>query len=611
MEANQHEREHKPEGGQGNGPESASDHAVQPEPLPVFGGAKLSADFVEALPELALEWRAAEVPDPHVLVLNDDLARELQLDPGDLRSESGAQFLVGRALAAGSRPAAQLYAGHQFGGYSPLLGDGRALLLGEIHHLDGTLRDLHLKGSGRTPPARGDGLAAVGPMLREYLVSEAMHALGIPTTRALAVTATGRRVLRDDFLHDNLLPGAVLTRVAASHLRVGTFQYARATRNADLLRRLVRFAIHRHAPHLELSETPALDLLREVVRRQAELVASWTLVGFVHGVMNTDNMTISGETIDYGPCAFIDAYDPGAVFSSIDHEGRYAFANQRAVAKWNLARFAESLLPMLISECGSGVAAGGVAVGGGSEAEAEEDADAGGAAAPDAAAQDAAIEAATGALAEFDDIFDAAWVAGMRAKLGLAGAPGAPGASGGPGESGASSADGAHTALSFHGVPGATDQIVAELARDLLQHLHETQADYTGSFRELAAIAEAERLQRAAVDHGSSRAPSPDLAVDMKAVEPRLTFPEQWIARWIALGPDSDAMNRVNPIYIPRNHLLDAALEAATDGDLGPFEKLLAHVTHPYDERPGDAEGAQYANPAPPGASRFITYCGT
>lgn len=599
MEANQHA--HEPEGGgrlgrgeghgqgqgEGEGPDPAHHRAEPPEPLPVFGGATLSADFVEALPELALEWRAAEVPDPHVLVLNDDLARELQLDPGDLRSESGAQFLVGRALAAGSRPAAQLYAGHQFGGYSPLLGDGRALLLGEIHHLDGTLRDLHLKGSGRTPPARGDGLAAVGPMLREYLVSEAMHALGIPTTRALAVTATGRRVLRDDFLHDNLLPGAVLTRVAASHLRVGTFQYARATRNADLLRRLVRFAIHRHAPHLELSETPALDLLREVVRRQAELVASWTLVGFVHGVMNTDNMTISGETIDYGPCAFIDAYDPGAVFSSIDHEGRYAFANQRAVAKWNLARFAESLLPMLISECGSGVAAGA--------ADSE----------PDAAAQDAAIEAATGALAEFDGIFDAAWVAGMRAKLGLAGAPGAPR------ESGASSADGAHTAPGFHGVLATTDKVVAELARDLLKHMRDTGADYTGTFRELARIAEAERLQRAAVDHGSSRATSPDLAVDMMAVEPRLTFPEQWIARWLVLGPDPDAMNRVNPIYIPRNHLLDAALEAATDGDLAPFAALLEHVTHPYDELPGGGEGAQYANPAPPGAGRFITYCGT
>ena len=598
MEANQHEHKPEPEPerggrvghGEGNGPRTERERAVQPEALPVFGGATLTADFVEALPELAIEWRAAKVPDPHLLVLNDDLARDLQLDPGDLRSESGAQFLVGRALAAGSRPAAQLYAGHQFGGYSPLLGDGRALLLGEIRCEDGTLRDLHLKGSGRTPPARGDGFAAVGPMLREYLVSEAMHALGIPTTRALAVTATGRRVLRDDFLHDNLLPGAVLTRVAASHLRVGTFQYARATRNADLLRRLVRFAIHRHAPHLELSETPALDLLREVVRRQAELVASWTLVGFVHGVMNTDNMTISGETIDYGPCAFIDAYDPGAVFSSIDHEGRYAFANQRAVAKWNLARFAESLLPMLISECGSGAAVGGAAARGisGPEPEPEPYADgaanaAGGAAEPDAdpqlaaAAQDAAIAAATGALAEFDGIFDAAWVAGMRAKLGLVDA-------------------------------AAGGLVVAELARDLLKHMRDTGADYTGTFRALARIAEAERLQRAAVDRGSSHAASPDLAVDVMAVEPRLTFPEQWIARWLALGPDSDAMNRVNPIYIPRNHLLDAALEAATDGDLAPFTALLARVTRPFEEQPGAAE---YTSPAPPGAGRFITYCGT
>ncbi len=516
------------------------DGPAQPalEHLPEYPGIALSADFLAALPELAIEWRAAVAPDPQVLMLNDALARELGLNPAELRAAAGAEFLVGRALAEGSRPVAQLYAGHQFGGYSPLLGDGRALLLGELRDRSGAVRDLHLKGSGPTPPARGDGFAAVGPMLREYLVSEAMHALGIPTTRALAVTATGRSIWRDDFRRDNRLPGAVLARVAASHLRVGSFQLARARRDAGLLQRLVRFAIHRHAPQLAASTTPALELLREVVRRQAELVAAWMLVGFVHGVMNTDNMTISGETIDYGPCAFLDAYDPQAVFSSIDHEGRYAFANQRPIAKWNLARFAESLLPAIVAEGGSALPGGGEPAGGG-----------------DDAALEVAVATASAALAEFDAHFDAAWIAGMRAKLGLADA-------------------------------AADDVAVAELARDLLQHLRDTRADHTGSFRALAAVA--------------AGSPGP--------ADAEFAPPADWLSRWLAYAPDAAAMNRVNPIYIPRNHLLDAALEAATDGDLAPFERLLNLVTHPFDEQPGaDA----YALPAPPGAGRFVTYCGT
>jgi serine/tyrosine/threonine adenylyltransferase len=299
--------------------------------------------FARELSELAVPWQAEEAPDPILLVLNGELARELGLDPEYLQSPEGVRLLLGNHIPAGATPVAQAYAGHQFGGYSPLLGDGRALLLGEVADVHGRLRDLHLKGSGRTPFARaGDGRAVVGPMLREYVVSEAMYALGIPTTRSLAVTATGRPVRRE-----TMLPGAVLARVASSHLRVGSFQYARATENMDLLRRLADHAISRHHPSAAQSDNPYLALFEAVVAAQASLVAQWMLVGFVHGVMNTDNMTISGETIDYGPCAFMDAFNPAAVYSSIDVGGRYAYANQPVVAEWNLARLAEAMLPLI------------------------------------------------------------------------------------------------------------------------------------------------------------------------------------------------------------------------------------------------------------------------
>ena len=268
------------------------------------------------MPGLSLPWTAAPVPAPELLVLNEELAAELGVDAAALREPAGVALLVGHGLPDGVTPVAQAYAGHQFGQYVPRLGDGRALLLGEVIDTAGRRRDLHLKGSGRTPFARGgDGKAAVGPMLREYLIGEAMHGLGIPTTRALAVVATGERVLREE----RPLPGAVLCRVAASHLRVGTFQFAAATGDRDLLRRLADHAIARHHPEAADAAQPYLELYRRVVEAQAELVARWMLVGFIHGVMNTDNMTISGETIDYGPCAFIDAFDPATVFSSIDH----------------------------------------------------------------------------------------------------------------------------------------------------------------------------------------------------------------------------------------------------------------------------------------------------
>ncbi|MGY1802412.1 YdiU family protein [Blastococcus sp. SYSU D00922] len=477
----------------------------------------LDDSFARELPELALDWQAEAAPDPRLLALNEPLAAELGLDPEELRTPEGLRFLVGEAVPPGAHPVAQAYAGHQFGGYTPRLGDGRALLLGEFVAPDGSRRDLHLKGSGRTPFARGgDGLAAVGPMLREYVVSEAMHALGIPTTRSLAVVGTGRHVHRE-----TLLPGAVLARVAASHLRVGSFQYARATGDVDLLRRLADHAIARHHPTAADAEQPYLAFFEAVVAAQADLVAHWMLVGFVHGVMNTDNMTISGETIDYGPCAFMDAFDPATVYSSIDHGGRYAYGNQPVVAEWNLARLAEALLPLL-----------------------DED-------------QEKAIPIAVEALGGFRPRYNATWSAGMRAKLGL---------------------------------PEDVDPAVAgPLVDDLLSLLARDHVDATSFYRALASAA-----------RGDAE-PARLLFLDLAGFD-------AWTARWRELGPDADAMDRVNPVYIPRNHLVEEALEAATAGDLDPLGRLLDAVTEPYAERPGLE---RYAAPAPQDFGAYRTFCGT
>ena len=288
-------------------------------------------------------WRPAVVPAPQWLFRNQALAEELDLDASALEGEAGAALFAGNTVPEGAEPLAQVYAGHQFGGFSPQLGDGRAVLLGEVIDRAGQRRDIAFKGSGRTPYSRGgDGKAAIGPMLREVLISESMHALGIPTTRALAVVATGEPVRRE-----RMLPGAVLTRVAASHIRVGTFEFFAARNDEESLRRLAEYTIARHDPALVASPRRFVALLENVARRQAALIAQWMNVGFIHGVMNTDNMTLSGETIDYGPCAFLEAYDAAAVFSSIDHQGRYAFGNQPVMARWNLARLAEALLPLL------------------------------------------------------------------------------------------------------------------------------------------------------------------------------------------------------------------------------------------------------------------------
>ncbi len=307
---------------------------------------KLDNSYGRDLEGFSVPWRPAVVPAPKSLFFNAPLAEELGLDVAALAGEAGAALFAGNAVPQGAEPIAQAYAGHQFGGFSPQLGDGRAVLLGEVIDSAGQRRDIALKGSGRTPFSRGgDGKAAVGPMLREALIGEAMHALGIPTTRALAVVATGEPVLREV-----PLPGAVLTRVAASHLRVGTFQFFAARGDAARVRQLAEYAIARHDPDLVGTPGRFLALLEHVAERQAKLIAQWMNVGFIHGVMNTDNMTISGETIDYGPCAFVEAYDPEAVFSSIDSHGRYAYGKQPGIARWNLARLAETLLPLVAED---------------------------------------------------------------------------------------------------------------------------------------------------------------------------------------------------------------------------------------------------------------------
>ena len=319
---------------------------------------------------------AAEVPE--LVIFNEALAKLLGLDAEKLASEEGAEIFAGNEIPEGTNPLAQAYAGHQFG-YFTMLGDGRAILLGEQITPDGKRFDIQLKGAGRTPYSRGgDGRAALGPMLREYIISEAMHALGIPTTRSLAVVTTGEKVVRE-----TMLPGAVLTRIADSHLRVGTFEYAARFGETDDIRALADYAIQRHYPYIEEEENCYLAFLQEVIKRQADLIAKWQLVGFVHGVMNTDNMTISGETIDYGPCAFMDTYDPATVFSSIDHQGRYAYGNQPYIAVWNLARLAESLLPLIHEQ------------------------------------QEEAIQLAENALSNFSSLFESRLLAGYRAKLGM------------------------------------------------------------------------------------------------------------------------------------------------------------------------------------------------
>jgi len=482
-----------------------------------------------------LSWLGARlnpqpVTAPGPIFVNDDLATDLGLDPDALRSPRGTANLAGNQVPNGARPLAQAYAGHQFGQYSPQLGDGRAHLLGELRDRHGHRRDVALKGSGRTPFSRGgDGRAAVGPMLREVLVGEALHALGIPTTRALAVVATGETVQRD-----TPLPGAVLTRVAASHLRVGTAQYVRDRASVERQASFAAYVRERHHPHVV--DGDHLGLLAAVVSAQARLLADWMALGFVHGVMNTDNMALSGESIDFGPCAFLEAHDPQAVFSSIDTAGRYRFGAQPSIAQWNLARYAETMLPLLVPDAADETVVGEV------------------------------IEAATQVLRGFEGEYHAAYLARMRAKTGLTHAAGTD--------------------------PARDEALIA----DLLDLMIADRLDHTRTFRLLGRVLRGEtgRIRMLVTDSAGW---------------------DRWQQRWVAAfdGADvaaaADAMDRVNPAYIPRNHLVEEALAAATEGDLAPFEELLSAIRDPFIERPGRE---RYAAPAPEGFTEgYVTYCGT
>jgi uncharacterized protein YdiU (UPF0061 family) len=474
-----------------------------------------------------LEPTPVSLPGP--IRVNRALAQKLGIDAAWLESKEGTEALAGNRLPEGAEPIATVYAGHQFGGWVPQLGDGRAILLGEVIGRDGLRYDIQLKGSGPTPYSRGgDGRAPLGPVLREYIVSEAMAALGVPTTRSLAAVTTGDHVFREE-----ALPGAVLTRVAQSHIRIGTFQFFLARQDMDALRLLVDYVIERHYPAAAGAENPARALLDAVVAGQASLVAQWQLIGFIHGVMNTDNMLLSGETIDYGPCAFMDTFHPDTVFSSIDQQGRYAYRNQPVIAHWNLSCLAQALLPVLDAEKEQGMAL----------------------------AQDS--------LDAFPELFQDAYRGGMARKLGL-------------------SSD-------VTGI-GAGDE---SLADELLKLMAQEQADFTLVFRRLSDLAQ----------------PGSGPGVGELFEFPAAFAP--WLERWQqrmesdpqAPGERQAGMYQANPAFIPRNHLVAAAIDrAVNDSDFAPFNRLVGILEQPRDYEPGLAS---YARPPRPEEVVRQTFCGT
>ncbi|GAB1771975.1 protein adenylyltransferase SelO [Priestia megaterium] len=456
------------------------------------------------------------VSSPKIVKFNDSLAASLGLQKEQLQSQEGVSILAGNSVPKGAFPLAQAYAGHQFGHFN-MLGDGRAMLIGEQVTPSGERVDLQLKGSGRTPYSRGgDGRAALGPMLREYMISEAMQALGIPTTRSLAVVTTGESIVRE-----KELPGAILTRVASSHLRFGTFQFAAKWGTVENLQALADYALERHFSHIEKNEKKYLSLLQEVIKRHATLVAKWQLIGFIHGVMNTDNMTISGETIDYGPCAFMDTYDPETVFSSIDVQGRYAYQNQPGITGWNLARFAEALLPLLDQDI------------------------------------EKAVEIAQNAVTEFPKFYRENWLAGMQAKLGL-----------------------------FN-----EEKEDEALFQELLSMMKTYKADYTNTFRALTfnKLGKSELFE------------SEEFAQWQELWQKRLGRQKQ------SKAESEELMKHNNPAVIPRNHRVEAALDAAQKGDYSVMEDLLEVLSSPY-ESPDQSE---YCTPSAPSNQPYQTYCGT
>lgn len=471
------------------------------------------------------------VAKPQLIKFNYALAAELGI-AGDLQDESFlAEVFSGNVIHASCQPLAMAYAGHQFGHFNPQLGDGRAIYLGELDHVAGGSRDVQLKGSGRTRYSRsGDGRAALGPVLREYLVSEAMHQLGVPTTRALAAVSTGEQVRREHFI-----PGGVITRVASSFIRVGSFQYFAMRDDAASVKKLADYVIERNYPQVRDADSPYLALLEEVVLRQARLIAQWMHLGFIHGVMNTDNMSIAGETIDYGPCAFMDFYHHTQVYSSIDHHGRYAYSNQPSIGLWNLSRLAETLLPLFDANT------------------------------------DVAVSKAETVLHKYIAQYESAWLDGMRAKCGLT-----PRAN--------MSAD--------------DDKALLEA---LLNTMAENQADFTQTFYYLS------QLNSVADAHDAALR---DLFVNREAVD-------AWLVRWrqrLACETRSDAerqaaMQKVNPVYIPRNHQIEAAIRAAEDhNDFSVF-----HALHEVLQKPFEVQSGKERYFMPPLAHEVVaqTFCGT
>ena len=466
------------------------------------------------------------VSEPGLIRVNHALASHLGLDPDWLESEQGVEFIAGNFIAEGTDPLASVYAGHQFGGWNPQLGDGRAILLGEVIGKDNLRYDIQLKGSGRTPYSRGgDGRAPLGPVLREYIVSEAMSVLGVPTSRALGAVTTGEWVIRE-----GRLPGAVLARVAQSHIRIGTLQFFASRQDNAALKTLIDHVIQRHYPRTAETANPVRSMLDGVIARQASLVAHWQSLGFIHGVMNTDNMLLSGETIDYGPCAFMDEFEPGKVFSSIDHGGRYAYGNQPPVAHWNLSVLTQTLLPFLDDD------------------------------------QDKALASGQSAIDAFPGLYQAAFLNNMLKKLGL--------------------------------MEKADDAV---LIQDLLKLMHENQTDFTLTFRYLSDLVDPKTASGGGV--GTLFELPGDFDPWLKLWQQRLKLEPTGAAE------RQQAMYAVNPVYIPRNHLVEEAISAAGENqDFEPFNKLVDILANPFEF---DRANARYAIPPRPEQVVRQTFCGT
>jgi len=471
------------------------------------------------LPESMLSrLNPTAVKSPKVVLFNYSLSKEIGLNFSDIDNKEMALLFSGNQLPQGSETIAQAYAGHQFGHFT-MLGDGRTLMIGEHVTHDKKRYDIQFKGSGITPYSRnGDGRAALGPMLREYIISESMHHLGIPTTRSLAVVETGESVVRE-----TILKGAILTRVASSHIRVGTFQYAYLSKNKNDLKTLFDYTVERHYPHIKKLKSPAVELLKIVLEKQIDLICNWMRIGFIHGVMNTDNMTVSGETIDYGPCAFMDKYDPNTVFSSIDHYGRYSYLNQPSIAKWNLERFAESLIPEIDTDAKK------------------------------------AISVAAEVLKEFPKKYKNIWFEMMKKKLGLIGG----------------------------------DLKDEELFVELLSWMHKNEADYTNTFCYLMGELKQNN--------------------DIYNNEQFILWKKKWEHR-SKLNNNSPEksfklMREVNPLVIPRNHLVEQALKYATENDdLTKIQDLLKVLKNPYKNI---SITSKYQSPPPTSSKKYQTYCGT